>query len=47
MEYHEKNDINGNDLDEDKKRILEIYKNHRKNIIHKMQQIPVFRKKNK
>ena len=45
MEYHEKNDINVNDLDEDKKRILEIYKNHRKNNIHKMQQIPVFRKK--
>ena len=45
MEYYENNNTNGEILDESKKRILDIYKSHRKKNIHKMQAIPVFRKK--
>tara|TARA_Y100000996_G_scaffold382464_1_gene337702 strand:- start:421 stop:831 length:411 start_codon:yes stop_codon:yes gene_type:complete len=47
MEYHEKNHDRFHDLDENQKNILKIYKNHRKNNIHKMQEIPVFKKINK
>tara|TARA_B100001094_G_scaffold320660_1_gene367212 strand:- start:111 stop:875 length:765 start_codon:yes stop_codon:yes gene_type:complete len=45
MEYYESNNTNGEILDESQKRILDIYMSHRKNNIHKMQAIPVFRKK--
>ena len=45
MEYYESNNINGEILDERQKRILDIYMSHRKKNIHKMQEIPVFRKK--
>ena len=47
MEYHEKNHDKFHNLDENQKNILKIYKNHRKNNIHKMQEIPVFKKINK